>query len=182
MSETVEEITKRTETYLKLQESAPLEEQEEIDSRFISDELLVFTADWYRSKYPGFPDSYLRASAKCLAPPKNGKGSEFRESRQNCGQLDGRGMSDGRGEERACSLGCHVPGKPSRAASGRGARERRLVLQVAGSAARGAASGDCSWWAAEALVRSPASPGVPRSRNWSPSRRARASRRRLRGP
>ena len=82
-------------------------------------------------------------------------------SRQNCGQLDGRGMSDGRGEERACSLGCHVPGKPSRAASGRGARERRLVLQVAGSAARGAASGNCSWWAAEALVRSPASPGVP---------------------
>jgi len=64
MSETVEEITKRTETYLKLQESAPLEEQEEIDSRFISDELLVFTADWYRSKYRGFPDSYYEIFEK----------------------------------------------------------------------------------------------------------------------
>ena len=61
--ETVEEIAKRTEKYLKLQETAQVEE-EEIDSRFISDELLVFTADWYRSKYPGFPDSYYEIFEK----------------------------------------------------------------------------------------------------------------------
>lgn len=61
--ETVEEIAKRTEKYLKLQETAQVEEVE-IDSRFISDELLVFTADWYRSKYPGFPDSYYEIFEK----------------------------------------------------------------------------------------------------------------------
>ena len=64
MSETVEEIAKRTETYLKIQESAPLEEEEIIDSRFISDELLVFTADWYRSKYRGFPDHFYEIFEK----------------------------------------------------------------------------------------------------------------------
>ena len=63
MAEGDEEIAKRTEKYLKLQETAQVEE-EEIDSRFISDELLVFTADWYRSKYPGFPDSYYEIFEK----------------------------------------------------------------------------------------------------------------------
>ena len=63
MAEGDEEIAKRTEKYLKLQETAQVEEVE-IDSRFISDELLVFTADWYRSKYPGFPDSYYEIFEK----------------------------------------------------------------------------------------------------------------------
>jgi hypothetical protein len=53
-----EKLAEHTEKYLKIQESVPLEEGVEIDSRFISDELLVFTADWYRKRYPGFPDHY----------------------------------------------------------------------------------------------------------------------------
>jgi hypothetical protein len=54
-----EELAEHTKKYLEIQDSIPLdEEDEEIDSRFISDDLLIFTADWYRNKYPNFPDHF----------------------------------------------------------------------------------------------------------------------------
>ena len=30
----------------------------------MSDDLLIFTADWYRNKYPGFPDEYYEVFEK----------------------------------------------------------------------------------------------------------------------
>jgi hypothetical protein len=60
-----EEIAEHTKKYLAIQDSIPLDEEDvEIDSRFISDDLLIFTADWYRNKYPGFPDEYYEVFEK----------------------------------------------------------------------------------------------------------------------
>ena len=58
-----QDTTKNNEAYKKIEDQLQCDDVI-IDSRFLSDDLVIYTAGWYRNKYPRFPEHYYEVFEK----------------------------------------------------------------------------------------------------------------------